>query len=139
MVIVNLTQHQATTEQIAQGVADLPEREAHAVRDLLTFDAIPQEGEIMARARDIALIAATALGGDEGDIHPQRAMIGGAPYLMGALENALIEQGIIPCYAFSTREVLEQTQADGTVRKTAVFRHAGFVVPPSIDGQDAYI
>lgn len=138
-MIINLTQHTATPEQVAQGVAELPEAEGHAVRDLLTFSTPPEEGEIVARARDIALIAATALGGDEGDIHPSRAMIGGAPYLMGALESALIEQGILPCYAFSIREVLEQTQADGTVRKTAVFRHAGFVVPPSIDGQDAYV
>lgn len=137
-MIVNLTQHTATPEQVAQGVQDLPEREAHAVRDLLTFASIPQEGEIVARARDIALIAATALGGDEGDIHPQRAMIGGAPYLMGALEHALIEQGIIPCYSYSPRVVLELTQEDGSVKKVAIFRHEGFIVPPSIDGEDAY-
>ena len=37
------------------------------------------------------------------------------------------EHGIQPVFAFSVRETEEQKQADGSVRKVAVFRHAGFV------------
>ena len=54
-------------------------------------------------------------------------MIGGAPYLMSALENALMAVGIKPLYSFSERVSMEETIADGTVRKTNVFRHVGFV------------
>jgi hypothetical protein len=54
-------------------------------------------------------------------------MIGGAPYLMGALEKALRECGFTPVYAFSKRESIDQPQPDGSVRKVAVFRHLGFV------------
>jgi hypothetical protein len=55
------------------------------------------------------------------------AMIGGAPYLMAPLESALRAHGITPVYAFSVRESVDQVQPDGSVRKVAVFRHAGFV------------
>ena len=55
------------------------------------------------------------------------AMIGGALWLMAPLAAALREQGIEAVFAFSVRETEEQKQADGSVRKVAVFRHAGFV------------
>jgi hypothetical protein len=56
-----------------------------------------------------------------------RVMLGGAPYLMGALEKAVRECGFTPVYAFSQRESEEITQPDGSVRKVQVFRHCGFV------------
>ncbi len=61
--------------------------------------------------------------------HPAtaKAMIGGAPYLMAPLERHLARAGVRPMYAFSTRESVEQTGADGSVKKVSVFRHAGFV------------
>ena len=46
---------------------------------------------------------------------------------MSALEKALVDYGVCPYYAFSRRESVEEVQADGSVRKTAVFRHAGFI------------
>lgn len=57
-------------------------------------------------------------------------MIGGAPFLMGPLERALKELPYPPewvGYAFSTRESVDEKQADGSVKKIAVFRHRGFV------------
>ena len=47
--------------------------------------------------------------------------------MMAPLEDALRRVGIVPLYAFSIRESLDQIQPDGSVRKTAVFRHQGFV------------
>ena len=47
--------------------------------------------------------------------------------MMARLERALIERGIEPLYAFSVRESTEEVQADGSVRKVAVFKHAGFI------------
>ena len=54
-------------------------------------------------------------------------MIGGAPFFMGPLERALRENGITPLYAFSKREAADIKQADGSIKKTQIFRHVGFV------------
>ena len=126
IMILNLTQHPATPEQIAQGVVDLPADERATLIDRLTVDTLPTKAEIEARCADIAMLAATAF-----DAHPVQAMIGGAPWMMSAQENALIDQGIQPVYAFSVRESVEQPQPDGSVRKVNVFRHVGFVQPNS--------
>jgi hypothetical protein len=128
-VIINMTQHKASQEQIEAGVIDLPANEREQLSKLLTFDSLPSREEIIARAAAIAELAAqNGLGGDDGDDPiAVAAMIGGAPYLMAALELALMAVYIEPVYAFSVRESVETTQPDGTVLKTAVFRHAGFV------------
>ena len=54
-------------------------------------------------------------------------MIGGAPYLMGALEVALKKVGIQPVYSFSERVSKEVVLEDGTTQKTSVFCHKGFI------------
>ena len=127
-MIINLTQHAATPEQLAAGVVDLTGDELVALREALTFNTLPGREEIKCRAGHIAWLAvANGLGGDGDDPIPLQAMIGGAPYLMGPLEEALAQVGVAPVYAFSVRESVEQIQADGSVRKLNVFRHAGFV------------
>ena len=97
--------------------------------EALTVDAQPTRQEIADRCANIAALAVhNGLGGDEGDDqHPTAAMIGGAPWMMRALEDALADVGVQPVYAFSVRESVEQEQPDGSVRKINVFRHAGFV------------
>jgi len=117
MKILNLTQHNATPEQVSQGVVE-PKDKAQ-VQALLTFDELPTAEEIRRRAEALAEIAAA-----EG---AEAAMIGGAPYLMADLEAALQARGIRPVYAFSRREVVETQMPDGTVVKKTVFRHLGFV------------
>ena len=54
-------------------------------------------------------------------------MIGGAPWMMSALERALRRNGLQYCYAFSVRESVEKTMPDGSIVKTNVFRHGGFI------------
>lgn len=66
-------------------------------------------------------------GDDVDDPFPEQAMIGGAPWLMEPLAKRLRAHGIIPLFAFSRRESIEQVQQDGSVRKTNVLKHAGFV------------
>ena len=122
-MILNLTQHPATTEQIEAGVIDLPDSVRKELIKLLTFDQRPDREEIEDRAEAIALLADSLLP-EEGN---PAAMIGGAPYLMAPLEVALRNQRIRPLYAFSRRESAEQVLPDGTVRKTSIFRHAGFI------------
>jgi hypothetical protein len=124
-MILNLTQHTATADQINQGVADLPEDKRSVLQLLLTFDSLPSSWEISERANAIAALAQQFdMDRDQG---PISAMIGGAPFLMSSLEGALEEVGVQPLYAFSVRESVEQQQPDGTVRKVNVFKHQGFV------------
>lgn len=121
MNILNLTQHTATPEQIAQGVINLPPQAQEQLCELLTFNAMPTVAEVAHRAMQIAHM-------QEVVAHKGPFMIGGAPYLMPRLERLLqIKTHQKVLYAFTQRESVEQVQPDGGVRKVAVFRHAGFV------------
>ena len=115
--IINLTQHTATPEQVAAGVVEPSDKEE--VRRLLTFDEPPTKADYIIRANALADLAKKA-GADA-------AMIGGAPYFMSSLEIALEYQGIKPLYSFTRRESVDMLQADGSVRKVAVFKHVCFV------------
>jgi hypothetical protein len=129
IMILNLTQHAATPEQIAQGVIDLPTPEREVLIEGLTVNILPTRDDITRRCARIATLAVcNGLGGDLGDDPaPSHAMIGGAPWMMAELERALQDVNIQPLYAFSVRESVDQHQPDGSVRKVNVFRHAGFV------------
>jgi len=130
MGIINLTQHAASADQIAAGVIDLPPETRAAVVELLTFDQCPDAADIAGRAHDLAVIAAYGDARTDDDTDAVRydsAMIGGAPWLMMPLADALRAEGIKPFFAFSRRESADQTQPGGSVRKVAVFRHAGWV------------
>jgi len=124
MAILNLTQHAATAEQIAQGVGDLNPHhgEIQQLKNLLTFDSLPSAETVYERAYAIAALAQSYF--------VDVAMIGGAPYLMGALERALEralnKRGIKPVYAFSERVSVEKI-VSGVVVKTNEFKHVGFV------------
>ena len=118
-MILNLTQHKATDEQLAAGVVDLTGGELSELKGLLTFNTLPEKKEIENRAKCIAELALCH--------KAHSAMIGGAPFLMGALENALKSVGIVPLYAFSVRESVETTAPDGSISKVGIFRHRGFV------------
>jgi hypothetical protein len=119
MKILNLTQHKATPEQLKAGVVDLNNDDRAKLIAMLTFNELPLIDEITGKAMDIADIA---------NRHGyKKVMIGGAPYLMSALEAALIDKGISPVYAFSKRESVEVMKDDGSVEKRTVFKHVGFV------------
>lgn len=131
-MILNLTQHSATPEQMGSGVVDLPDPELREVAtELLTFLVPPRHQDILGRAADLAALAGEALdllsGTVAGDDGSRRVMIGGALWLMGPLARALRARGLEPVFAFSARETEEQPQPDGSVRKVAVFRHRGWV------------
>ena len=55
------------------------------------------------------------------------AMIGGALWLMAPLAEELKARNIQPVFAFSLRESSEIAMPDGSVRKTLVFRHVGWI------------
>lgn len=119
--MLNLTQHVASEEQVSSGVVE--PRDKEAVRRLLTFDRLPDEAEVLARAKSLVDICLA----EEGEV----IMIGGALWLMAPLERGLFAAGLVPVYAFTRREVVEV----GGVKKS-VFRHAGFV--PAVRKDSAY-
>ena len=110
--IVNLTQHNASQEQIAEGVFDL--QDSIELKALLTIEVLPTPDDLFHRACSIVQLAL--------DQDVEYAMIGGAPYLMSTLEAELKNVGIQPLYAFTQRVVTEQDAV-----KTATFKHEGFV------------
>lgn len=119
MEIVNLTQHPATTEQKAEGVFDLEGAKLYILKEMLNFDELPDFKTVLVQAKAIAILAKNQ--------NVNHAMIGGAPFLMPFLHVELIKEGITPLYAFSRRESVEETQPDGTVKKSSIFKHIGFV------------
>ena len=125
ITILNLTQHPATTDQIAAGVKDLQGPALAILKECLNFDTLPTVEDIRQRAELIAMLASAWFDAEDPEGVTARAcMIGGA---RGALEAALYRRDLTPLYAFSRREVVEKATADGEVTKTAVFRHEGFV------------
>lgn len=120
-MIINLTQHPATPEQIAAGVVDMPAPQREELIKLLTFEEVIYPPELRERAEAIADLA------DRTFPKAEDAMIGGAPFLMAPLEDALRKRDIFPMYAFSARVSVEDVQPDGSTIKRSVFRHLGFV------------
>ena len=137
-MILNMTQHAASTEQKAAGTVDLMGAEAADLKRLLNFDNLPTGQQIKDRADAIADLARDYLLkiGERTDIPGEgragniRCMIAGAPFLMPALTQAMRSRGIVPVCAFSRRESVDEDQADGSVIKRSVFRHLGFVDLP---------
>lgn len=149
MLIYNLTQHDATEEQLKHGVIDLPIGLKIQIKQLLTFNDLPSSIELNSRAVTIANLinvhiyseykAVEQLAYELGKHsviktltntykHPC-VMIGGAPYFMPYLEKALKELYITPVYAFSKRVSVETINETGEVIKTNVFKHEGFILP----------
>lgn len=119
MKIYNLTQHELTEEQKKDGIIELPAALSERVRSLLTFETLPTRAEIEERAQQLAELAAGE--GAEG------AMLGGVPFLMSALQNALQQRSIRTFFAFSRRRCTEVHTADGNVEKRCLFCYEGLV------------
>ena len=119
MKILNLTQHQATQDQIENGVVELDLTTKEWLTSMLTFDTLPTAEDIDYRASAIARNARM--------LGYNKAMIGGALWLMSSLEKHLNINNVQPLYAFSVRESVETVNDDGSVTKKNVFKHIGFI------------
>ena len=122
--MLNLTPHSATAEQRAAGVIDLADISKMKISMMLTFDTCPTRDDVNARAKQLVANIPALQG--EVDHHPQNVLIGGAPFFMGALENALLDKGYTPFYAFSTQSSVEVLHG-GVIIKTSIFMRSGFV------------
>jgi len=150
--VINLTQHSATPAQIEAGVVEPEISEKSEIQALLTFDTLPSQAEIKRRAIKLAreaYLEARQLAINRGEygcgtsvfsadcsctcpdcvstVQGQKVMIGGAPYLMSSLEKELRRWGLVPVYAFSKRECVEEQKEDGSVVKRTVFKFEGFI------------
>jgi len=83
------------------------------------------KAEIQEAARKIAIFANKSMFVDDYEIIG--AMIGGAPFLMASLEEELKKENVTVLYSFSERRSVEKIMDDGSVQKTAVFKHCGFI------------
>lgn len=127
-VIINATQHLASEDQQREGVFESSDPEG--LHKALTFDDVPNHSAMTTRALRVCLIVRQTqtyleqFAADQGlKLRVRGVMIGGAPYFMRHLEDALLDRGFTPMYAFSRRESVDLP--DG--RKQSVFRHAGWV------------
>ena len=145
-MILNLTQHIASEDQRVEFVVDLADEARATLIEALTFSDLPTGSEISSRCDVIYNLVLeeiqkldSRLSLDEKDsqrnyIIDEKAvkdmqfsfMIGGAPYLMGPLAEELANIGT-PIYAYSKRVSAETTKPDGSVVKTNVFKHLGFI------------
>lgn len=127
-LFINLTQHNASAEQINEGTWIDNGESSQEIKNLITFEDIPNMSIISYRATLLTEKAFIALiKADPNHMCEWTAMIGGAPYLMGPLENALKKWGITPVYSFSKRVSTEFTNPNGEVIKTNTFKHIGFI------------
>lgn len=123
--IINLTQHELTPEQ-----REFIDIECHVdrqkVKDLLTFTKLPTREEIVYKALDLAAIVENIIDQDE-HVDLFLVLIGGAPYLMKPLIEELKRLEVIPVFSYTDRVSVETMQPDGSVVKTQVFKHLGYV------------
>ena len=118
MEIINLTNHQATPNQLEAGVVE-PAELREAIKPLLNVDLLDGVENIRLQAKEIARLVSEA-----GDY--KVAMIGGQLELCNALVVQLTALGIQPVTAKSLRTSKEVHNDNGTVTKVAVFNHEGF-------------
>lgn len=132
ILAINLTQHELTAEQKENAYwvkfdSYNGTNSTIEIRKLLTFESKPDIKEIQERAEKLAEIAeGIFLQLDPEEALPHKALIGGAPYLMGPLEKELHKRGIQPMYSFSQRVSIETTNENGII-KTSTFKHVGWI------------
>lgn len=121
MTILNLTQHNATKDQLGAGIVDLPEHERELISKLLTFNTLEETAaDAMEQRADAIAAIARSLGADA-------AMIGGAPFFMSTLESSLKCACVQPYYAFTQRVSVDKVGEDGQTVKTSVSKHMGLI------------
>lgn len=116
--ILNLTQHRATGEQIADGVENIPSRLAKELENLLTFKADYSLTDLVTSAKALARLAHS--------LGYEQVMIGGLPSLMKHLEAELIALDISVGYARTERVSIDKPLPDGSgTQKVSVFKYCG--------------
>jgi len=130
MKILNCTNHAVTENQILMGIVEPEEQDKKIISDVITFHDLPTE-ESIKRACDGVVSMVKKYSCDA-------AMIGGAPFLQGYLEESLFNEGLCAAFAFSKRIVKERKLEDGSVEKVSVFDSSDTIVKQA-DGSIFYV
>lgn len=121
--MLNLTQHALTAEQWRDGAVEPDQEMKTEIQKLITFDrsVIDHPEQIKNRAKALAALIRRE--------YPllNKALVGGALYFMPALVHELKEAGIQPYFSYTDRVSQETHNSDGSVTKTLVFKHLGWV------------
>jgi hypothetical protein len=147
--ILNLTQHNPTPEQFAQGVVDLSPEDRELLIRKLNFKELPNRNTLELSAGTIAHLARkffstrenfTKAGVDydrfgESPAHQSfvlnicqcTVLIGGAPFFDNHLREALTQENLTIVYSFSQRVSVVTQLPDGSVEKKLIFKHIDFV------------
>ena len=121
-MILNLTQHNATADQINAGINDIPVDFQNTLKGLLTFPTQYTRDDLEYRSLQIHELVRDFCGTSKEVL--EGVMIGGMPSFMPVLESVLISKGIKVGYACTERQSVDK-EVDGKVVKTAIFVHAG--------------
>jgi len=120
--ICNFTRHPPTMDHFREGVYNPPDTVWLEVRQLLEFNSLEcAQIEKSSRSRRLAEIALECVG------NGGTVMIGGPPFFMSYLERALKDVGVDFVYSFPYCISIEETLAEGIVKKIAINKHEGFV------------
>lgn len=155
-LVLNLTAHMGSQDQIADGLEDVED-----IARLKAYLDVPEEalkasdsvldgildGKVQGIISDFILPLqakrllqfAEAYDPCTGPVGPTaqilnaarsalglRAMVGGAPILMERLLPALKSIGVVPVYSLSARVSQDEPQPDGSTKKVSVHRHIRF-------------
>ena len=121
-MILNLTQHNATADQINAGINDIPVDFQNTLKGLLTFPTQYTRDDLEYRSLQIHELVRDFCGTSKEVL--EGVMIGGMPSFMPVLESVLISKGIKVGYACTERKSVDK-EVDDKIIKTAVFVHAG--------------
>ncbi len=129
VIVLNLTPHNLTEDQRNAGAVEPASKKI--VKRLLTFTEQPTIEEVQQRANELARIAYTEWEYDLDQSHIRKnnryVMVGGPLYLIPKVDIALRNLGLIPVYAFATRESIDIVYSDGTTGKSQIFKHIAFI------------
>ena len=121
--MLNLTQHALTAEQWRDGAVEPEADVKEEIQKLITFDrsVIEHPEQIWNRAKALVSLIKRE--------YPlvNQAVVGRALYFMPALVRELKEAGIQPFFSYTDRVSQETHNPDGSVTKTLVFKHLGWV------------
>ena len=107
--IMNLTQYKATPEQHSAGVRDLEGEDFILLKELMTFEELPNKKDISNRASQIALLASNVAAREGIPRTDVSVMIGGPGYWLPELTDALVSVGFVVLQSFTRWEVVVST------------------------------
>lgn len=111
MRILNCTIHEATEKQKQMGI--VTPVHAEKIKQAILF----QEPPTLERIDYAITVILEAMK----ENHCDTAMIGGAPFLQGYLEEALLNNGFQVAFAFTQRKSIEKVMENGEVEKVSYF------------------